>query len=121
MLDEEKLIRLEVENKFLKEQVKELKREKKFLTERLEKSYEALTAKEAPMAYIDQKTEESNAKITPEELERRQHARELSQMNEEILRITEDPLFKSQEDMAAMLTKPLKKLESKPLHNNEES
>lgn len=113
-------VELQVEAKFLKKRIKELEVEKQELTTRLDRSYDALTAKESPVAYADQKAEEFAAKY-PDLAEKRKQKANEAEITNLLMREQENPIFKSADDMEALLTRPLKQVKSKPGNYEEES
>lgn len=122
--DNAKLKELEIANAVLKREIEILKehlvaREAHIskLQDSLDKSYEALTAKEAPEAYRDRKNYEPPRELTAEE----KRIRLLGEANRQLLIETENDLFKSADDMIGTLQRVLGGPSPKSLHGDDES
>ena len=87
------------------------------LHESLDRSYEALTAKEAPEAYRDRQIAQPPRELTSEE----RRMRALGEANRQLLIETESDLFKSADDMVSQLQRVIGGPTLKSLHNDEES
>jgi hypothetical protein len=98
-------IELETENKLLQGIVEDLREEKRVLVEKLDKAYEALTAKEAPIAYGQMRADQAEAAMTEEELQRRENSKQIAQAHGQLLTEIEGPLFRGAEDMRSILLK----------------
>lgn len=112
---------LEIENKFLREKVEELKEEKRILVDKLDKAYEALVAKESPHAYADLKADQAESKLTEEDIKQREQAKELTRATGELMSTMEGPLFKSAEDMRSMIMRATGPPKIESTHQNDES
>jgi chromosome segregation ATPase len=77
----------------LKERVTELQEDKVDLRAQLGRLQEALIAKEAPQAYVDQKIAEEQADIVPPTPEEQEYQKELAATNRRLLESMESPLF----------------------------
>lgn len=128
--DRDKLIaanaRMETTIALLKDQIVDLKLEKKELRVQLQHTQEALIAKEAPEAYRDRKYAEEQAAIPPLSAEQKEQQRVLAKRAEvasQYVRDLEGPLFTDADDMISTLMGavgvPLS--ESSSLHGNDES
>lgn len=121
--DKARLIELETENRLLSQRVEELKTEKQELLDKLDRAYEAITAKEAPAAYSDLKAEQAEASLTDEQKASRDKMRDMASATGLLMEAMEGPVFRNVEDMQDLLrgveqTGP-PKIES--IHGNEES
>ena len=101
--------------------IEHLREENQFLRKQLERTQEALIAKESPTAYMHQKADEAKGEerpISPEEARRNQIEKDIYKRH---LTNIEAPLFDDAEDMMDQLRRSMGVPESQPLHNNEES
>ena len=104
-------------------ELKALRSEVEFLKDQLRRTQEALIAKEAPEAYLDQKTAEAEAKpVSADEMARRKKVHAQIELDQKLLQEMESPLFKSAEDMQSMLIPVLMNpSEGQSLHGDGES
>jgi hypothetical protein len=114
------------ETEILRELLSYKEKELERLRESLRITQDALIAKEAPVAYIDQRDAREDAKRTElslEERERREQARAQAEMDKLLLEELEAPLFKSADDMQQILSRPFaaSTVGEKSLHNDGES
>jgi predicted RNase H-like nuclease (RuvC/YqgF family) len=101
--------------------IEHLKEENSFLRKQLERTQEALIAKESPVAYEHQKADEAageERELDPEEQRRNKIEKDIYKRH---LTNIENPLFSDVDDMMDMLRRNLGIPESESLHNNEES
>lgn len=105
----------------LKERVQTLQDEKSELMSQIVKLSDALVAREAPQAYMDQHAELYEE--TPEEKSNRKKFDKSREVVGEYLRGIEEPLFKDPTEMASILLKGTDTDDIIPpsLHENEES
>lgn len=122
--DNKQLKQLEIENAVLKREIELLKEQLDSkaaqivrLQESLDRSYEALTAKESPEAYRDRIVSQPARELTAEE----KRVRLVAEANRQLLNETESDLFKSPEDMISQLQRVLGGPTLKSLHQNDES
>jgi hypothetical protein len=106
------------ENDLLRQQVADLKEEKKELARRLDNMSNALIARQSPDAYQDMKAEEYDAEHADRYDD--EHRKKLIKAGQTLLDATENPLFKDADDMQAMILGNLIS-ESTSTHDNEES
>lgn len=113
---------LTVKVEMLGERLAEKKEEIQALNASLRRTQDALIAKEAPAAYEDHRAAEYAAEEPTEEQKKwHDRQRQLAEMNGELLKLTEQPLFRNAEDMIDMLTPSPETPVLKSLHGDGES